>query len=89
MMLRKLNLFFEARGELLGEREYSQDHAAPYRMALIQKYLGGYHRMKYYLGFYYPKWKEEKKPAPVVEEPDPLEALSTAAKDTMNDEDTE
>jgi hypothetical protein len=89
MMLRKLNHFFQMKGKLLSEREYAQDIAAPYRMTLIKKYLGGYSRMVYYLGFYYPEWKPAKKEAaPVVEEPkaDALEALRSSAEKTNDDD---
>jgi hypothetical protein len=89
-MLRKLHLFFEARGKILNEREYSTDSGAPYRLALIEKYLGGYHRMVYYIGFYYPRWKKVEEPTPVVEtKPDPLEALSSAKAVDDDDEDAE
>jgi len=56
-MLKKLNSYFSKKGELVGEREYSKDYTAPYRLETIKKHLGGWHRMVYYLGFYYPQWK--------------------------------
>lgn len=95
-MLRRLNTYFENHGELIGEREYSKDPSAPFRLYSIKKYLGGWNRMVYYLGFYYPRWKAPAVVTPedglkeaIVEKTvetkkpktDPLEALRSASKD--------
>lgn len=88
-MLKKLNTYFTNRGKLVGEREYSQDYTAPYRLEMIKKYLGGWTRMVYYLGFYYPRWKKPVETVTVKRVPeeapkvkkvpkDPLETLSTS-----------
>ena len=78
-MLRRLNNYFTNKGYLVTEREYMADHAAPFRLESIKKYLGGWTRMVYYIGFYYPRWKQEEpvKVETKVVEPkaDPLEAL--------------
>ena len=83
MMLKKLHAFFENRGKFLTEREYKAAVGAPYRLALITKYLGGYHRLRYYMSFYYPQWKED---AVVEEKPSTLESLRTEKDDKKEDD---
>jgi hypothetical protein len=82
-MLKKLNLYFTKHGRVVSEREYAKDIAAPYRLATIDKFLGGWHRMVYFLGFYYPQWKADLV-VPSAPEPqvtvNPLDALTKKAK---------
>jgi len=67
IMLKKLNDYFATYKKIPSEKEYATRKDAPYRSAMIVKYLGGWNKMIYYLGFYYPQWKVVA--APVVEAP--------------------
>ena len=92
IMLRNLNHFFVKQGSFISEVEYRKSVGTPYRLDQIQRYLGGWVRMRAALFRYYPKWREQyeaelaaKKPAPVKEKPvitenDPLEAMRAKAK---------
>lgn len=55
MMLKKLNTYFLNEGKILTEKEYMAEAHVPYRIIMIQKYLGGWPRMLSYLNFYYPR----------------------------------
>ena len=76
MMLKKLNTFFENEGRLLTEKEYMAFVGVPYRLAMIDKFMGGWSRMINFLGFYYPRWKDLPVENKVVRPTIDLEALS-------------
>ena len=93
-MLAKLNLFFRKQGKVLTEREYMAASGVPYRITMIDKYLGGWPRMVRYLEFYYPQWKAEEEKIEVVEilveeaeeKVSPREALYKKALEPEDDE---
>ena len=101
IMLRNINNFFQRSGKLLTETEYRASSGTPYRLDQIQRYLGGWKRMRASLFRYYPKWREqyEAEKAPEVQtkvvfpetkvEKDPLAELKAKADKakTESDED--
>lgn len=67
-MLRRLNTYFLAKGRLLSEREYKEALDAPFRLIVIEKYIGRWPRVLSFLTYYYPQWKDKAVVEPVEEE---------------------
>lgn len=72
MMIKKLHQYFKDQGKILSEREYMAVPQPPYRIYMIDKFLGGWPRMEAYLKHYFPEdWAhvEKVKKEPVKEAP--------------------
>jgi hypothetical protein len=65
-IIRRLNAYFQNQGKILTEREYREAIGTPFRLVLIEKFLGPWPRVVSSVKHYYPSW-DLVKPEPKVE----------------------